>query len=100
MRFAIILAGALLAAGCRAPLEGAPCPCLSGYQCTVENVCVLATGVTDASTQDDAGWYPDGSAPDASIDAGDFPDAGPSDSGPEPDASGASDAGLAVWYER
>jgi len=126
MRIAIVLAGLLLAAGCRAPLEGAPCPCLSGYECNSQNVCVLIAGGgpdIDAASQGDAGGDPDAAIPDASVDGGDIPDAAdvpdsgggerdasggepdasggePDASGGEPDASGAEDAAIAVWYEQ
>ncbi len=103
MRIAIVLAGLLLAAGCRASLEGAPCPCLDGYLCNPQNVCVRFTEDPDidAASQDDAGGgAPDASVdggPDASIDAGgELPDAGefPDAAGEKPDASGFEDAAL------
>lgn len=105
MRFAIVLAGALLAAGCRASLEGAPCPCLDGYVCGPQEICVPVTS---------GGPDPDGSIPldggggdggddagghDAAPDSGGEPDASIPDAGGEPDASGTADA-AAVWYEQ
>jgi hypothetical protein len=97
MRIALaLLATCLLAislsAGCRAPLEGAPCPCLPGYEC-VQMVCVTGSGATgdDASPIDDAGG---GGLPDSSPGE---PDAGPGGAPDaqtgEPDAStGTADA--------
>ena len=109
MRIAILLAGVLLAAGCRAPLEGAPCPCLSGYECSAQDVCVLVGNggaEHDASGDDGGDGEPDAAErfPDASSDSG-APDAtvpdgggGAPDSG-EPDGGSDPDAGAA-WYEQ
>jgi hypothetical protein len=102
MRIAILLAGVLLAAGCRAPLEGAPCPCLSGYECSAQNVCIL---VSSGSPEDDAGDGDGevdaaGGVPDASSDGG-VPDADVPDSGGgEPDAGGGGPDASAAWYEQ
>ena len=108
MRIAILLAGMLLAAGCRAPLEGAPCPCLSGYECNAQDVCVLVSngGPQEDASSDDDGGDGDGetdaadSFPDASSDGG-APDAGiPDGGGGAPDSGGAPDAGGVAWYEQ
>ncbi len=111
MRIALLLAGVLLAAGCRAPLEGAPCPCLSGYECNAQDVCVLVSNggpQEDASSEDGgdgdgetdaAEGFPDaasdGGVPDASLPdgGGGAPDSGEPDGGSEPDAG-------AAWYEQ
>jgi hypothetical protein len=87
MRFALaigLLAASLLAS-CRAPLEGAPCPCLVGFACSLaENVCVpVRSGTPDSGADTDASYFPDGG----------FPDGAPSDSSPTPDADLTPDAG-------
>jgi len=113
MRIALLLAGVLLAAGCRAPLEGAPCPCLSGYECNAQDVCVLVSNggpEADASEDDgdgDGGDETDAAEgfPDASSDGG-VPDASVPDSGGgapdsgEPDGGSEPDAGGVAWYEQ
>ncbi|HWM88950.1 MAG TPA: hypothetical protein VNO33_24030 [Kofleriaceae bacterium] len=99
MRIALsLLATWLFAAGCRAPLSGAPCPCLSGYTCDLSlDVCVEGSGTPSDGSTGDGGALPDGSGgfpsdsgpPDADFGvpdaSGGFPD------GDLPDASGLAD---------
>lgn len=100
---------ALLALGpaCKAPIEGAPCPCLMelGYTCDRSGgepgVCRIGNGlgddggVADASSGPDASWPPG----DGGVDGGtwEFPDSGAGDRDgggePLPDASFDIDGG-------
>ena len=100
MRIALaLLATWLFAAGCRAPLSGAPCPCLAGYTCDQSlELCVPEGSGTpghDGSTDDGggltdaSGGLPDGGASDADLGlpdaSGDVPDASLSDASAKAD---------------
>jgi hypothetical protein len=91
MRFALAigLVMASILAGCRAPLEGAPCPCIIGFVCGESGVCEPESfdGADSGSPVPDAASYPDGGFPDSGFN----PDA---DLG-EPDADVSPDASLA-----
>jgi hypothetical protein len=94
---ALAVVGLLVAAqasSCKAPLDGAPCPCLDGYVCDEAVGVCIENRAGDSSIAFDAGW--DGSAPedgatesDSGLCTEDCPaDAAPdtADSGPEADA--------------
>jgi hypothetical protein len=64
---------AVLAAGCTAPLSGAPCPCLPGFLCDAElDICRPATGpgATGDGGSFDGGSFDGGEVVDAASDAG------------------------------
>jgi hypothetical protein len=103
---AVLLAGALFAASCRAPPAGSPCPCVAGFRCDFDRqVCVPLRGAERA-------WSPQtevnetGSPPDAGTDAsvvgapGSAGDASSDDGAgrDEPDTdTWVIDAGLRRW---
>jgi hypothetical protein len=101
---AALLAGALLAASCRTPPAGSPCPCVAGFRCDFDRqVCVPVSGAERAwspqAEVNQTGSPPD-AGPDASVSGSSGVDAS-ADAGARGDETDTDtwviDAGLRRW---